>query len=246
MELDYKIILYVIFGVLPSLTWLFYYLSKDLHPEPKKTIIKMFLWGALITIPVFFTQIGLMVLLNKFGLNPLITSLVYWFLIIAFSEEIFKFLVVRLKIMNSPDLDEPLDIMLYMVVVALGFSALENILYLFNPATGLSFDELIKRTFLLSFIRFIGATFLHTLCSAVIGYFMAVSYFDEKNRFLELTSGITLAVILHGLYNFSIMKLTGYQAFVIPAIILLTLGLLTFLGFEKLKKMKGVTIVKHG
>ena len=125
-------------------------------------------------------------------------------------------------------------------------SNVENILYLFNPATGLSFDELIKRTFLLSFIRFIGATFLHTLCSAVIGYFMAVSYFDEKNRFLELTSGITLAVILHGLYNFSIMKLTGYQAFVIPAIILLTLGLLTFLGFEKLKKMKGVTIVKHG
>jgi len=243
---DYKIILYIIFGVLPSLTWLFYYLSKDLHPEPKKTILRIFLWGALITIPVFFVQIGLMTLLAKIDLDPLITSLIYWFLIIAFSEEIFKFFVVRFKIMNSPDLDEPLDIMLYMVVAALGFSALENILYLFNPATGLSFDELVKRTLLLSFIRFIGATFLHTLSSAVIGYFMAVSYFDEKNKSLELASGIIAATALHGLYNFSIMKLTGYQALVIPVIILLTLGFLTFLGFNKLKNMRGITIIDHG
>ena len=148
--------------------------------------------------------------------------------------------------MNSPDMDEPLDIMLYMVVAALGFSALENILYLFNPVTGLSFDELVKRTLLLSFIRFVGATLLHTLSSAIIGYFMAVSNFDEKNRSFELASGIIMATALHGLYNFSIMKLAGYQALIVPAVILLTMSFLTFLGFDKLKKMKGVTILNYG
>lgn len=243
---DLKIILYVIFGVLPSLVWLFYYLSKDAHPEPKKAILRMFFWGVLITIPVFFVQIGFMSILGKFDIDPLISAIIYWFLIISLSEEIFKYLAVNFKIMNNPDLDEPLDIMLYMVIVALGFSALENILYLFNPATNLSLEELVRQTVFLSFIRFIGATFLHTLCSAVIGYFMALSYFDEKNRTLELASGIIIAVLLHGLYDFSIMKLTGYQALLIPASILLILGFLTFLGFDKLKKMRGVTIVNHG
>ena len=62
--MDYYIIIYIIFGVLPSLTWLSYYLRKDVHPEPKKMVLKIFLWGALITIPVFFVQIGLAKLLT--------------------------------------------------------------------------------------------------------------------------------------------------------------------------------------
>jgi len=239
----YQIIIYIIFGILPSLVWLAYYLGKDLHPEPKKTILKMFLWGALTTIPVFFVQIGLMVLLGKISLSPLATSLIYWFLVIAFTEEFFKFLIVRLKIINSPDFDEPLDIMLYMVVVALGFAALENILYLFSPATGLSFGELIQKTLLISFVRFIGATFLHTLCSAVIGYFLAISLCDKKNRFLETATGVSTAVLLHGLYDLSIMKLEGYANMIVPVIILLTLAFFTFLGFEKLKKLKSVTLL---
>ena len=45
--MDFIIIIYVILGLLPSLTWLSYYLTKDLHPEPKKMILKIFLWGAL-------------------------------------------------------------------------------------------------------------------------------------------------------------------------------------------------------
>lgn len=273
---DFKIILYIIFGILPSLVWLAYYLGKDLHPEPKKTILKIFLWGAFITIPVFFVQSGLAKILDTIlfkldfprlacsiydsCLSPYLDyllgtplsylntfqfsmTLTYWFLVISLTEEFFKFLIVRLKIFSSPDLDEPLDIMLYMVVAALGFAALENILYLFNPATGLSLNELIQKTLLLSFVRFVGATFLHTLCSAVIGYSMAISICDKKNRILEATMGIIVAVLLHGLYDFSIMKLDGYLSMAIPAAILLVLALLTFLGFEKLKKIKSVTIL---
>jgi RsiW-degrading membrane proteinase PrsW (M82 family) len=239
--MDYKIDLYIIFGILPSLTWLFYYLRKDLHPEPKKTILRIFLWGSLITVPVFFIQVGLMFLLAKINLDPVLISFVYWFLIIALSEESFKYFVVKFKILNSPDLDEPLDIMLYMVVSALGFAALENILYLFNPTTGLSFDELIKRTLLLSFIRFIGATFLHTLCSALIGYFVAISIYENKKRPFYVILGISFAVALHGLYDLSIMNIRGYFNFIIPAIILLILAFLVFSGFEKLKKMKSIS-----
>ena len=42
MEFDFRIILYVIFGVLPSLAWLSYYLRKDVHPEPKRMVLAIF------------------------------------------------------------------------------------------------------------------------------------------------------------------------------------------------------------
>jgi len=239
--MDLNIIIYIFFGLLPSLVWLFYYLTKDLHPEPKRMIIKIFLWGAMITLPVFFVQIGFTSLLGMFDISKTVSAFIYWFLIIAFSEEIFKYLVVKMKVINSPHLDEPVDIMIYMVVAALGFAAIENILYLFSPTGQLSFDQLINRTLLIALIRFVGATFLHTLCAAVVGYGIAVSFFDQKNGWSEVTLGVIIAVALHGLYDFSIMTLDGNIKFVIPVIILLSLAFFVFNRFEKLKKMKGIT-----
>lgn len=236
----YTIIIYIIFGILPSLTWLFYYLRKDLHPEPKKMIIRIFLWGAIITLPVFFVQIGLTSLLNISGLNTAIKNLIYWFIIISFSEEFFKYLVVRVKVVNDPTLDEPLDVMLYMVIGALGFSALENILYLFSPAEQMSLNYIINRTLIVVFIRFIGATFLHTLCSAIVGYSLAISFKEVKTKYLPIVIGIFTATVLHGFYDFSIMTLNGNAKFAIPIIIILTLAFLVFSGFEKLKKMKSI------
>ena len=237
---DYRIIIYIIFGILPSLVWLFYYLKKDMHPEPKRMILQIFFWGSLITIPVFFVQIGLAYLLGQISLNPLVYALIYWFLVIALSEESFKYLVIRTKVINSPNLDEPLDIMLYMVIAALGFAAVENVLYLFAPIGPISLNDLISRTLAISFIRFIGATFLHTLCSGVVGYFLAMSVCNTKRKYLFLTAGIIMAVLLHGLYDFSIMTLYGYAKIIVPVAIILILAVLVFWGFEKLKKLKGI------
>src|SRR3989344_4984826 len=136
----YRLALYIFFGVLPSLVWLFYYLRKDLHPEPKRMIIKVFLYGVLITVPVFFIQVGLSGLLKQlqylplFASFPIIIDIIKWFIVIALVEEVLKYLVVKTIVFRSGELEEPLDIMLYMVVVALGFAALENIFYLL-PST---------------------------------------------------------------------------------------------------------------
>ncbi len=238
--MDYNIIIYIIFGILPSLTWLSYYLRKDTHPEPKKMILMIFFWGALATLPVFFVQIGLKFILDQINISPLVHELIYWFLIIALSEEFFKYLIIRAKVINSPHLDEPLDVMLYMVIAALGFAALENILYLFAPEGQMSFNQLISRTLIVDFIRFIGATFLHTLCSAVVGYSLAISFCEVKIKNISLALGIFTAMTLHGLYDFSIITLEGNIKFIIPVAIILTLAFLVFSGFEKLKKMKSI------
>ena len=249
-------IIYIIFGILPSLIWLAYYLSKDLHPEPKRMITKVFFWGALMTVPVFFVQVGLTEIFNiilanlgSFGLDiitksplfklnttELVFVILYWFFVIAFSEEFFKFLVIKLKVLNSPHLDEPLDVMLYMVVSALGFAAVENVIYLF------SFNQLLTGTLSLDVIRFVSAVFLHTLCSATAGYALAISFYETKGRGWLVFLGILMAMVLHGFYDFSIIALEGSSNLniIISVIIIITLAFLTFSGFEKLKNMKGI------
>lgn len=243
--MDFSIILYIVFGILPSLIWLSYYLRKDVHPEPRKMILAIFFWGAAITLPVFFVQIGLADLLEKANLNKMVTALIYWFLVISLSEELFKYLVVRIKVINSEYLDEPLDVMLYMVIAALGFTAVENILYLFVPVGELSFNDLVGRTLVISMVRFIGATFLHTLCSATIGYYMTLSFCSAKNKIIYLLGGIFVAMTLHGLYDFSIMVLEGPIKIAIPITILVALAFLVFSEFEHLKKLKGICKIER-
>jgi len=61
---------YIFFGILPSFIWLIFYLRRDVHPEPKSMILKIFFYGMLITLPailfevVFFSQMG------KFKISP--------------------------------------------------------------------------------------------------------------------------------------------------------------------------------
>ncbi len=240
--MDYKIILYVIFGILPSLTWLFYYLRKDKQPESKKMILAIFIWGAVVTLPVFFVQIALATLLSKSNLPAVAISVIYWFIVISFTEEIFKYLVVKSQVLSHHEFDEPVDAMIYMVIAALGFAALENILYLFSPIDQLSFNDVVNRTVVISFIRFIGATFLHTLCSALVGYFLAMSFKQAKNRIFLAVFGILAATLLHGIYDFSIMTIDGPLKIVIPVAVLIILASFVISRFEKLKKLKSICL----
>lgn len=235
--------MYIFFGTTVSITWLLQFLRKDKLAEPAKMILKIFFWGMVITIPVFAMEFGAAHLIDAIKLPHFWTSLLYWFLAIAFVEELFKYLLVRGKVLRNHAFDEPVDAMIYMIVGALGFAALENILYLLPPAERVfSLNELIARTVIISFFRFVGATFLHALCSALVGYFLALSL--RKNKRTGLTVlGLSIAILLHGLYNFSIMEIETSLRFIIPIIILLALALFVTLAFRKLKKMKSICIL---
>jgi len=237
-----EIEIYFLFGLLPSLIWLFYYLRKDPHPEPQKMVIDIFLWGALITLPVIFVQVCLTKLLSIFHLkNLLLFNLIHWFLVISFSEEFFKYLVVKIRVFNSPHLDEPVDIVLYMIVAALGFAAVENILYIIVPEKSILNQTMINKALLITVIRFISAVFLHTLCSAIVGYFLVVSFFRAKKGRVYVILGILAATLLHGLYNFSIITLEDKDIkLLIPLLIILVSSFFVFSGFKKIKKLKSI------
>jgi len=248
MEFYFLLALNIIFGVMPSLIWLSYYLAKDLHPEPKRMILEVFLFGMLATLPALLLQIILSGLLREaqvafplLAANVWLVDIIRWFIIIALTEELSKYLVVRLAILKNPALDEPLDLMLYMVVGALGFAALENMLYLLAPvAAAASLNDVLRAAALVSFIRFVGATFLHTLCAALVGYFMALSSLRTHKRWRLTIFGLTLATLLHGLYNFSIIKLPEPWSYAVPAGIIFFLVVFMVYDFDDIKKVKSI------
>lgn len=226
-------LIYIVFGLAPSVIWLLFYLRKDSHPESNKTVLKIFLWGMLIAIPAILIEIGVL----SFFKNPetLPALVIYNILGIAFVEEFLKYLVIREKILKNPAFDEPLDVMLYMIIVALGFAALENIGYLLPDENVLPFTS----TLATAVYRFLGATFLHALASGIFGYFLALSYFKIRKKFSFFSAGLLIAVFLHGFFNLSIIILRENSVFIV-VFFLISLSVLVSFSFKKLKKMASV------
>ncbi|MDD2732170.1 MAG: PrsW family intramembrane metalloprotease [Candidatus Pacebacteria bacterium] len=236
---------YIILGLIPSFIWLLFFLRKDSHPESNKMIIKVFLLGMVAAyFAAYIEHILVSSLKNITDIwlysFPVIYTILYHFLAIAFVEEYVKYLAVRLQALRSSEFDEPTDAMLYVIIAGLGFAALENILVLFMP-----FDKALLDTLTIAGFRFIGATFLHALCSAVVGYFLALSLYETKKRFLLITLGLIIASFLHGIYNFSIMKIIDNTNFIfVPIFLLISVAVFVSFGFKKLKNMASVCKTK--
>jgi len=225
--------LFLIFGLAPSIIWLLYFLRKDVHPEPKLMVLKIFLWGALITLPAIFIERGVFEVFTFLK----IPQILYIFFGIAAVEEILKFLIVNEKVISHPEFDEPLDAPLYMIISALGFAALENLLFFYSPDIFfLSFSEIL----ILASFRFLTATFLHALCSGLIGFFLALSFFEIKNRIQLISIGLVIAILFHGIYNLALITFEGWGRILIPVVVLGGLAFIITLGFKKLKAMKSI------
>jgi len=244
-------IIFIILGFAPSIVWLSFYLRKDAHPESKRMILKIFLYGMLSAILAGLIEIELSAGLFFFGGNflqrfPFLFFLVFQFIVIALIEELSKFLIVEEKVIGNSEFDEPVDTMLYMIIAALGFAALENILVLFLGNEPM----LIKGAVAITSFRFIGATLLHALCSGTLGYFLALSFFEPKKRIRLIFKGVAIAVLLHGLFNTSIIIIEESLAeknhlllsFSIIFLVILLGGSTFFIssGFKKLKKIKSI------
>lgn len=233
-------LLYITLGILPSIIWLLFYLQEDVHPESNRMIIKIFFYGILAALLAALIELGIFdIIFRAFG-ETFSSKILGIFLGVALVEESVKYLVVREKVVSDPEFDEPVDAALYMIIAALGFAALENLLVLFPSGQHFLFSQMLS----LSVFRFLGATFLHTLCSGTVGFFLALSFFKPEIKSRLLITGLGIATILHGLYNFSIMELRGSLRFLIPVIILISLAIFILLGFKRLKKMRSICKIK--
>ncbi|HOM68465.1 MAG TPA: PrsW family glutamic-type intramembrane protease [Candidatus Paceibacterota bacterium] len=238
------IIFLFILSFIPNFIWLVFFLKEDPNPEPKKSLIIAFLLGILAALVCFPIELGLnYIFINFLGFDIIENYLIYngeasifeiftYSLIgIALVEEIIKFLMAKLMLFKNPVFDEPVDAMIYLVVIALGFAFFENFLVVLGNYLN---DVALLETIGILVYRFIGANLLHVISSGIIGFYWAKGII-LKNQKKSLTKGIIIAVILHGLFN-SILVIFNEFAYVFILIILFIASLILLKNFEALKQ----------
>src|SRR3989338_8549088 len=101
-------------GILPSFIWIFFWLREDRqYPEPRSLLVACFFGGMLaVGAAVFIEQY-----IAKIYTDPTIRYTLW-----AATEEILKFIAIALIGIRSQANDEPIDAMIYCIVVGLGFS----------------------------------------------------------------------------------------------------------------------------
>lgn len=257
MNLDQHLLSTILFafisGVIPALIWLFFWVHEDReNPEPKSMLALAFVGGMVaVFISLFFEKY-----LYGFGLKNLLSNDLFMEVLVLFNlianqtganidrvllvvlfapfiEEVAKFVMAYVLVLRSRVDDEPVDPMIYMITTALGFAAIENMLFLINPFN--------SRDFILTVftgnMRFIGAMLLHTVSSAVIGIFISFHFFDSKlKRIFFMIFGVILAIVMHGIFN---LLMIGNQSTSIFALELIWIAvIIILLAFEMIKKIR--------
>lgn len=210
-------------GVLPVWLWLHFLLKEDSRcPEPRSMIVVAFVAGML-AVPA---SLPLETWFASF-LAPGLPIIIAWSAV----EETMKYLLAALLVLWRRHVNETVDLVIYMITVALGFAALENALFLLGPfAEGRILDGLAMNN-----LRFVGATLLHVVASAMIGFALAAAYVKGRSvRLLFASVGLILAIALHALFNFLIIAPDGSHT--LTAFFLVWTGAIVFFAlFEILK-----------
>lgn len=217
MPISTPIVALLTAAIAPGIALLVYFYLKDLYAsEPVTMVLRIFLVGFLIVLPIMAIQRGF---ITWWGMNPF----TYSFLISAGVEETIKWFVLYYLIYNHIEFDEHYDGILYAVAVSLGFATVENIMYaLTHPA---SFGYLLVRALL--------PVSGHALFGVVMGYYLGKSKFsEEKFRKRYLWFSLLIPIFWHGVYDLIIMTMTRtWLWFMIPL-----MGYLWYFGMGKVKR----------
>jgi RsiW-degrading membrane proteinase PrsW (M82 family) len=221
---QYPILFAALFGIIPAVIWLWFWLKEDIHPEPTKLIIYCFLGGML----AVFLALPAQQWVENFIHNQNMLFFVW-----ACIEEMLIFIAAWIGGIHTVSDNEPIDAVIYMIVASLGFVAMENTLFLIDPLISGN----LASTFMTGDLRFIGATLLHIACSGVIGVCLAFSF--KKSTQVKVVYGICgviLATLLHALFNITIINSSPIQILEIFACIWIGLCVL-MVSLEKIKSI---------
>ncbi len=222
-------LLFIGIGILPSFAWLVFFLREDIrHPEPKRLIAETFLTGVLFTAVVLVLQMGVRAALGTFGV-----AAYGWLslLLLAAIEEVAKFLAAYGVVRSHPrEFDEPVDAMIYMITAGLGLAAVENVALVLQSASGALGEP---GPIEIGALRFVGATLLHALTSAVVGYAWGRAAFRGLRVRRAIRRGLLLATALHAVFNYLILN---YEPVTLPLLFLIFMAVFVLHDFEKLKQ----------
>lgn len=184
-------------AVIPAIILLIkVYQADQMEKEPPGLLISLVLYGILATVlAIILEQLGSWLLAGVVEENSLLYNIIFYFIVIACSEEGCKYVLLKRRTWYSPAFNCQFDGVVYAVFVSLGFALWENIGYV--AMYGLQ----------VALLRAVTAIPGH----ACFGVFMGAWYsfakkYDQRGQYDLAKQCKVLAVLLpaflHGCYDF--------------------------------------------
>jgi len=214
-------------------------------------VIRIFIWGMIISPLAIVLEFFLIWLINPYlSISEILTKiptsvigiLLSTSVIPAVVEEYLKYSVVKYKVLKNSEFDEPLDAMLYCIIAALGFAAVENLLILLKTPL-----MPISNATAIILIRFLGATFLHGLSSGIVGYYLSQGLLFINKKNILITKGLIIAIIFHTTYNYFIVNIHTLGKFSVIGISILLISMAFIVSgfFKQLKTQLSICNLKN-
>lgn len=192
----YELIL-IVAAVIPAVYLMIrVYRADRLEKEPTGMLLGLLLFGIISTSLAGLTEeLGDAVLKELFPDGGLSYQLLLYVVVVALSEEGFKYLLLRIRTWKSPNFNCQFDGVVYAVFVSLGFALWENIAYVMYYGFGTAIA------------RAITAVPGHACFGVFMGIWYGVAkryelagYVEESKRSRRLA--LLIPVLLHGAYDF--------------------------------------------
>lgn len=174
--------------------------------------------GMVSVIPTLLFSYGWQALEFSLDSQSISSTFIYAFLVVALSEELAKFIMLRGFLYSRKAFDEPYDGIMYTMMVGMGFAAVENLLYVFGQST-------YTESLTVGGWRAITAVPAHATFAILMGYYAGKAKFAFSGKAAWLLTGLLAAIVFHGAYDFFLMQQV-VPGMVLGAIASLVAGLL--------------------
>ena len=173
-------------AIAPGLAICLYILYRDVYNrEPALNMIMSFLWGICSIVPALLIETFFSSYLDQ----SLFSIIAGAFLAVALVEETSKFVVLRFYSFTRQSFDEPLDGIVYSVLVSMGFATIENIFYVYDEDLSVAF------------LRMFTSVPAHATFAIIMGYYAGKAKFNHHQRNRLLLKGVVGATLAHGTYD---------------------------------------------
>lgn len=195
-------------AIAPGMAFLAYFYLKDRYEsEPISTVVRMFVFGALLVFPTMVIQRAFVL---AFGENPFLFSFVYS----SFLEEFLKWFLVFFVIYKHQDFNEPYDGIVYAAAVSLGYATVENVIYALLGEPSVS--SLLMRALL--------PVSGHAMFGVMMGYHLGRAKFMRSRETRHLTLSLLLPVFYHGVFDYILLDAQRYWLWLMLPLMLFLWG----------------------
>ncbi len=188
--------LLAILAIIPGLAICYGIYRWDIHEkESYWYLLAAFAFGVICCFPAMLLEAwGMAAGYDEFG--GIWELIVFCYVIIGGSEELVKYLVLVLLAYPRRAFNEPLDGIVYAVMIGMGFATLENLIY----ADRFNMGTIVVRAFT--------AVPAHAMFAIFMGYYVGQAKFtDNRRRQIQLLAlGLVIPILVHGTYDIFILQ----------------------------------------